>query len=236
MKKFITFLKTATLICGAAVVLTIVSCNKTEIQPTGEKIANEQADVYVKNGVLTFNSTEAFTRTIEKINLMTDSELDKWEESLAFTSIRRLTMAALDELDCANTEEQFNATLAKYSDLLIERNDAIETVYPDLKFASILNVKGQYNTPEFGHLYFPGEAIIIAPLNEITKITSENYQESKSSFKLNLKEVVKKDSYLESPYYCSTNQFWREYTVDAMKRRNRLSFHFQPYPITINAN
>ena len=60
----------------------------------------------VREGMLYFDNSEQYFKTIAIVSKMTDEELDKWEQGLGFVSLRTMQNKAYSELDKAKTREE----------------------------------------------------------------------------------------------------------------------------------
>jgi hypothetical protein len=112
--------------------------------------ASTDSDYHVKltkpltviNGILHFDSQETFFNVINEISQKSRKELDLWEQSLGFLSLRTEVRMALDEIGMAETIESYYSILQKHSDLLEEQDDAPRSKVEDVIYQSIANRDG----------------------------------------------------------------------------------------------
>lgn len=145
--------KTLTVVSLVVTSLFITSCDKEEAIATMDVAVNDAASISVKNGALQFNSAETFFATLDMVEDMSSEELDAWESTIGFISLRTATKAALDELDCVETEEQFFEILDRNSSYIQLKNGTVDRVHQDMRLVAIVNTEGVYLTPEYIFTY-----------------------------------------------------------------------------------
>lgn len=75
----------------------IAACSKENVvEKAKETPINIQKKLYVKNGILVFNSEKSFDKTLEKVNKMADDERKNWEINLGFKSFVR-TLSEIED-------------------------------------------------------------------------------------------------------------------------------------------
>lgn len=93
---------------SVALPLALSSCSKEQLaQPTATTPASTgQADVKAENGRLVFSNLDAFTRVQTSLGKMTMQELESWEKSLGFSSLRAAASTesfSMEKLEAAGT-------------------------------------------------------------------------------------------------------------------------------------
>jgi len=147
------FLKIGAVLFAAAIVSFIYySCQKEQIttNPNSSpnllkslKESSNKAKFKVKGDIINFNSLQSADSMAQVLNNLTLKEFRIWEEINNFKSLRSIYLDCLDEMDCAETEEEFNDVLIKYADILNVTETSVEKNFSWF-YSSITNREGIY--------------------------------------------------------------------------------------------
>lgn len=76
----------------------LASCSKQEfVNQIKDEPKNDPQKLFVRNGILIFDSEESFNQTLEKVNKMGVIERRDWEEKLGFKSFERFVSEIIDD-------------------------------------------------------------------------------------------------------------------------------------------
>ena len=199
----------AATILFAVVAVTFTACEKEDKLVTEDAVAEEMPDVYVKNGVLCFKNGNIFNNFINKVGMMSPSELDNRESSLGFVSLRTFTNQAYDELNCVETESEYFETLIRNSDFIKLVNDDVIRTFPDSRYLAAANIDKIFMISGVAHKLADDGYIIDAPIEKIHTATRTN---SKSR---QVVELIKTESNYKYTGYesndCVGTQAWAVY-------------------------
>jgi len=135
------------------------SCKKKELEEiknveTTRELSNEDMpDVTVKNGMLYFDNKEELDKVFDIILNMTEKELDDWERTIGFISVRTIQNQFYTQLESIDedkiTEEDVVRHVEKYSNffkIVVNENGEkeIEAKIDINVLASICNVDNMY--------------------------------------------------------------------------------------------
>jgi len=127
----------------AIMALIIHSCEKEQILQNGSlKIENPQ--YWVDEGILNFSSGEAYQKLNDRLTGMNMEEIQVWEDSLGFVSFRTIYFSVLDELEQAETEEDYNNILNNNSDVIILEDERFEPIIKQASYQNTTNRKGLF--------------------------------------------------------------------------------------------
>ncbi len=130
-------------------------CEKKEIATETPKEFIEQKEpaiidiskIEVENSMLNFNNQDEYFNAIYTISNMTENDLNIWENNIGFQSLRSRINNAMDEIDNAQTKEEYQSLLDKYKDIIeINAENSVRPIITDLIYTSITNADGIYKT------------------------------------------------------------------------------------------
>lgn len=145
----------------------------------------ENISTKTHENILKFDSVEDFKNVTDKIPGMTPEEFSNWEKTRNFTSYRSILKEAYEELDSINTEEERNAFIDKYKDILSYSEDHWTPKIQISLYQSIANREGIYETN--GYLNKVTENLIIT-------VKKEDYDKLNKLKDLDYHSLVNKSS------------------------------------------
>ncbi len=161
-----------------AVFLLIITLNSCEKDNTFTRLAspNETSEYFVENGTLHFSSDSAFIQTIDKLCKMQENELEIWETSIGFKSLRTELSLIFDKMDECNDSLSFEELFSENTDILhIVGDEILPRIESDI-YSIFINREGIYYIDTV--LYkVQGEKVAISQngdLDAINKALSEN--------------------------------------------------------------
>ncbi len=123
-----------------------IGCNQEKFNPETPEVKTTNTGIYVKNGVLHFDSISTFLKTQEKLDAMTELQKDEWEKSLDFTSLRTEINHVYNTTETMDSYENYRNFINTNADIVYyNENDSI--VLPKISteyYTSIVNRAGQY--------------------------------------------------------------------------------------------
>lgn len=115
--------------------------NNSSVFLNGSKVEHSK-------GTLNFLDSEKFSEVVEEILEMRESELDKWEASIGFKSLRTVINEAHEDFGNLKTEAELNKWHEKYKDV-VELKDSTVTEHISNRLSKILsNRSGEYRVGE----------------------------------------------------------------------------------------
>lgn len=141
----------------------------------------DKIEYVVKDGVLSFNSSNDFFALGELILKMTPVQFSSWEKEIGFTSMRGEIQTAFEKLDTCTSIEEYQLILNQNSDILKVENELESPVIKSAFYQCVTNRKGYYIVADILH-----------------KITDEGlYTSNNDSFEF-IETTVKSGAYLGS--------------------------------------
>ncbi len=143
----------------------------------------------VKDGMLYFDNSEQYFKTIAIVTKMSDQELDNWEQQLGFVSLRTMQNKVMDILLDFETEEELFNYVNQNSNLLQITTDKngekyINEIVHSTIISSISNEQGVYSTKSKVHKVI-GDIIITTNHDNLQElITISNKNECNSNFEV----------------------------------------------------
>ena len=106
-------------------------------------IEQKENIVLSSEGYLMFKNHEVYDSINKMVDKMTNEEFITWEDQSGFTSAQTYLLNACDELDSAQTVEEYNEIKKKYSEnLFFEEDGSIKLPFYATAWSRILNVEG----------------------------------------------------------------------------------------------
>ncbi len=149
MKKRLFLLSSLAIIIAS---LTILGCQNKEFWKGDEnKTQVNLPDVTVENGMLKFESAEDYFKTRSAVSGMTNDELEAWESSIGFESVRKKQIDVYEKLNTLTDEDEQElrnivAKNSKYFEIILNEDGEEELIAKNEegKFASLLNSDFMY--------------------------------------------------------------------------------------------
>lgn len=116
-------------------------------------------DYQVRDGMLYFKNAKTFVQLEQKLNKLSPEKRIEFTRLLGFTSVADTKATADQQLEAAQTKEQFQQIVTKYQDILQLKGDHIEGNYKEGQ-AYLINRKGMVSIGGAIHV-FTKEAQVI---------------------------------------------------------------------------
>lgn len=159
---------------------------------------------------------------------MSENELDAWEESIGFYSMRRHYNKIRNELAESNSPEEFNTLISKYSKFIMFDDNSVIELYDNILSNTISNTKGQYYITGILNIENPGyKTIVIDPCEENVNLAlqAQITIEEKGIY------VIKNDANWQKSIQCN-----REQSEFNIKSGNRVNIWFRVIPECVAYN
>lgn len=172
--------------------LVLHSCTKESevLEITTEQVLSETQEIQklytvadipqleVIDGMLYFDNEEEYFKTLEVLPNLTEKELEIWEESIGFKSLRRFQEEIMAEIDEAEpVYEDYINVLKKYSDYLyISDDNAIRFYITDFCYSSISNIDNIYLIDNIFNLISENLIFSSKNIEEVKNKTCSSFQ------------------------------------------------------------
>lgn len=134
------------LFLSAFILLFIFACEHTELLPDDESLGQPTGieNVKVVNGELYFTNPDTYFDDVQKILDMNEIELDEWEASIGFQSLRSIINEAHDAAGALTSVDQIPAWKEKYRDVVTLEDSTVTEIIQDGYYQTIANRTGEY--------------------------------------------------------------------------------------------
>ncbi len=130
------------LVIGSVAITTLFcSCEKKEFD-NNKDLEAANSELVLKNGALSFQTTDAFFETSEKLGTLSDEERQNWENSIGFVSLRTELINIFTQIDEAEDENTVKEIVANNSDILEFVDGEVCPIIKSNSYAAIVNRKG----------------------------------------------------------------------------------------------
>jgi hypothetical protein len=136
----------------SVVLFVTIGCQK-ELLPTTNEDENQEFKipdivmdslVVTEDGALKFLNPMSYFRILDTLFRWHDPVLDKWEETIGFTSMRKIVNQLIEESDTIRSLQGMSAFVDRYPHLLTLGESGIEPLIPAAFYRMILNEKGYF--------------------------------------------------------------------------------------------
>ena len=182
----------------------------------------------MKNNLLNFKNKDDYFNTIHTISTMNVEQLDIWEKNMGFKSLRTRINNAINDIDNAQTKEEFKILLDKYKEIIeINTENSVRPIITDLIYTSIANEDGIYKTDETINKV-TRKHIVSASIQKYN--TLANIKFTDNNFDNNLKSQIYIENSTEKTNCGTTKNAYKQYN----KRRvfvtaSRIYYNYNNY-------
>lgn len=156
----------------------ITSCNKDEMGSfSEEEMPNEKMPptstlpyiIQLEDDYLVFVDNTHFDNTLKELNHKSVDELDEWEQSLGFKSVRYYQDQAIQEISASETKADFERVHQKYANKVrFNENGTIDMLINIPVLSKVLNLNGLVKIGDLLHQY--SENKVVAVIGDKTKL------------------------------------------------------------------
>lgn len=140
------------------------ACERDELQPNDESLNLQFTDienVRVVNGELHFTNPETYFDDVKKILKMNEIELNEWETSIGFRSLRSVINEAHDAAGELTSIDQISDWKEKYKDVVKIQDSTVTDIIDHPFYQTIANRSGEYMIGDAYAKVFPDKIIMI---------------------------------------------------------------------------
>ena len=222
------------------------SCEKKKIATEISEETVEQkkpttidiSTIEMEGNMLNFKNEDEYFNAIQTLSEMTEEELDKWENNMGFYSLRTRINNAMDDIDNAQTKEEYQSLLDKYNDIIeINAENSVRPIITDLIYTSITNEYGIYKTDKVLNK-LTREHIVSASIEDYNTLVNIKFTDN--DFDNNLKSQKYIENSSDKAYCGTSHSAYKQYDkrrvfVTASKHQytfwynNSRSYYFKVY-------